>query len=120
MNTATSILEMARGAIMEQVNVETAKIVSNILDPNTAPTKKRTMTLTIEFTPSADREKVSIKAIAKSKLEPNNAIETAIYVGTDGKGEAMATELTANIPGQAMLDGSEENEPKTIKLVVNG
>ena len=33
MNTATSILEMARGAIMEQVNVETAKIVSNILDP---------------------------------------------------------------------------------------
>ncbi len=39
-NTTTSILEMARGAIMEQVNVETAKIVANILDPNTAATKK--------------------------------------------------------------------------------
>lgn len=30
-----SILEMAQGAIMEQVNVEVGKIVDNILDVNT-------------------------------------------------------------------------------------
>lgn len=47
-NTTTSILEMARGAIMEQVNVETAKIVANILDPNTAATKKRSLIVTVE------------------------------------------------------------------------
>lgn len=119
-NTTTSILEMARGAITEQVNVETAKIVANILDPNTAATKKRSLIVTVEFAPSADREKVSIKAVAKSKLEPNNAIETAIFVGTNGKGEAMATELTANIGGQITLDGNEEDEPKTIRLALNG
>lgn len=35
MNEAKSILEMAQGAIMEQVNVEVSRIVDNILDPNT-------------------------------------------------------------------------------------
>ena len=40
MNEAKSILEMAQGAIMEQVNIEVGKIVDNILDPNTDAKKK--------------------------------------------------------------------------------
>ncbi|MBP3922009.1 MAG: hypothetical protein J6D27_03500 [Ruminiclostridium sp.] len=111
---SNSILEMAKGAIMEQVNVETSKVVQNILDPNTAPTKKRKITLTVEFTPSADRQKVGIKAIAKSTLEPNNAIETALYVGADSTGTISAMEMTPNIPGQITLDGDEEDSPKVI------
>lgn len=39
-----SILEMARGEIMEQVDIEVGKIVDNILDLNTDP--KRYMKLT--------------------------------------------------------------------------
>ena len=35
-----SILEMAQGAIAERADYEMARIISNILDPNTAATKK--------------------------------------------------------------------------------
>lgn len=34
-DTRTSILQMARGAIMERIDYEMAKVVDNILDPNT-------------------------------------------------------------------------------------
>ena len=37
-----SILRMARGAIEETTDYEMARIMDNILDPNTSPTKKRT------------------------------------------------------------------------------
>lgn len=34
-NIATSILEMARGGFLEQVDYEMNKVIDNILDPNT-------------------------------------------------------------------------------------
>lgn len=45
-----SILEMARGAILERVDYEMAKILDNILDANTKATAKRKMTLTLYLT----------------------------------------------------------------------
>ena len=60
-----SILEAAHGAIMEQVDIEVGKIIANILDPNTSETKKRQLTLTVDFQPLADRTQVSISATAK-------------------------------------------------------
>ena len=40
-DTRTSILQMARGAIMERIDYEMAKVVDNILDPNTEATASR-------------------------------------------------------------------------------
>ena len=89
-----SILEMAQGAIMEQVNLEVSKIVDNILDLNTEPKKKRTLTLTVDFVPNSDRSQVVINATAKSKLLPNNAVQTTLYVGADAStGEIQAVEM---------------------------
>lgn len=106
-----SILEMARGAIMEQVNGEVGKIVDNILDLNTEPKKKRQLVVTVEFMPSADRSVVNVTALAKSKLQPANSIQTSLYVGMDGNtGEVIATEMTPNITGQVSFDGGEEPE----------
>ena len=117
----SSILEMARGAILEQVNVEVGRIVENILDPNTEAKKKRTLTLTVDFTPSADRTTIVVSANAKSKLLANNAIQTSLYVGADARtGEVMATELVPNIPGQMSFDGENEEEPKSIKISACG
>lgn len=50
-----SILEMARGAILERVDYEMAKILDNILDANTKATAKRKMTLTLTFAPDDER-----------------------------------------------------------------
>jgi hypothetical protein len=40
-----SILEMARGAIAERVDVEMGRVMENIADPNTKSTEKRIITL---------------------------------------------------------------------------
>ncbi|MBP5431036.1 hypothetical protein [Ruminococcus sp.] len=117
MNEAKSILEMAQGAIMEQVNVEVSRIVDNILDPNTDAKKKRQLVLTVDFTPSSDRSAVVVSATAKSKLLPNNAIQTTLYVGADAStGEVQAVEMVPQIPGQQGFDGSIQQEPKIMKI----
>ncbi|MCM1055614.1 MAG: hypothetical protein NC394_08850 [Bacteroides sp.] len=118
MENTNSILEMARGAIMEQVNVEVGRVVNNILDPNTDPKKKRSLTLTFEFLPSADRTQVGLKATAKSKLEPNNAIQTALSIGTVGE-QVVAMEMVPQIPGQQSLNGEEQEDPKILKFAVS-
>lgn len=116
-----SLLEMAKGAIMEQVNIETAKVLDNIIDPNTEAKKKRQIVLTVDFTPSADRQTVTVSATAKSKLLPNNAIQTSLYVGVDhSTGEVIATEMSANIPGQMGFDGSIEPEAPKLKMTAGG
>lgn len=112
-----SILEMAQGAIMEQVNMEVGKIVDNILDPNTDPKKKRQLSLTVDFAPSADRSTVVITATAKSKLLPNNAVQTTLYVGADSTtGEVQAVEMTPQIPGQQSFTGEIQEEPKILRV----
>jgi hypothetical protein len=112
-----SILEMAQGAIMEQVNVEVGRIVDNILDVNTEAKKKRTLTLTVDFVPSADRSQVAISATAKSKLLPNNAVQTTIYVGADTTtGEIQAVEMVPQVPGQQSFDGSIQEEPRILRI----
>lgn len=117
MSEAKSILEMAQGAIMEQVNIEMGKIVDNILDPNTDPKKKRVLQLTIDFTPNQDRSRVQINASAKSKLQPINAVQTSIYVGADSStGELQAVEMVPQVPGQQSFDETVQEEPKIIKI----
>lgn len=113
----TGILEMAQGAIMEQANMEVGKIIENILDPNTEAKKKRTLTLTVDFTPSSDRSTVVITANAKSKLLANNAIQTSIFVGEDKARETfVATEMTPNLAGQIDMNGEVLEEPKVIEF----
>lgn len=114
---AKSVLDMAQGAIMEQVNQEVGKIVENILDPNTDAKKKRQLSLTVDFAPSSDRATVVVTATAKSKLLPNNAVQTTIYVGADATtGEIQAVEMVPQVPGQQSFDGEIQQEPKIIKI----
>lgn len=46
-----SIIDMAQGDIKERADYEMARILDNIMDPNTTPTKKRTLTLQLVFSP---------------------------------------------------------------------
>lgn len=65
MNSQKSILEMARGALMERADYELERVIENILDANTPPDKKRKLTVTLELTPSGNRSMVAISASAK-------------------------------------------------------
>ena len=112
-----SILEMARGAILERADYEMKKILDNIADVNTNPTKKRTLTLQIEFEPDEKREQISIKAVAKSKLEPTNPIRTSLYTAIDNNGEIFIAENTPQVPGQLSIEGDIQEEPVILKIV---
>ena len=42
-----SIMEMANGGFLERVNYEMARVLANIMDPNTKATGKRRLTVTM-------------------------------------------------------------------------
>lgn len=116
-NRTQSIMDMGRGAFKERVDYEMQKVIDNILDLNTKAEKKRVLTVTMEFTPSADRTQIGVSVIAKSKLEPTNAVGTSLYITGDENGEISAVEMVPQIPGQQYLAGGEQEEPAQLRLI---
>jgi len=70
---ARSIVEMSRGAILERLDYETARVMDNIMDPNTKPDAKRTITLKLEFKQDKNRQMIQVEATAKSSLAKASA-----------------------------------------------
>lgn len=115
----TSILQMARGAIQERADYEMARILDNILDPNTEARAKRKLQLTIDFRPDDDRQVIAVSVTAKSALCPTNPVSTSLYITGDECGEATAVEMIPNIPGQTDLFGSEQGPAAVLRLAKN-
>lgn len=115
--TKKSILEMCDGAIAERCDYEVNRIIENIHDLSTNPTKKRTLVLTIDFIPNSERKNLVVQAVAKSKLEPTTAVMTALYIGNDENGEMCVAELLPQISGQQSIMGVEQRPPVMLKLV---
>lgn len=119
-DTKESIMQMAGGAFLERVDYEMNKVVDNILDPNTKPTKTRKITVTIELTPDDERSKINVNVTAKSTLAPTNPVGTTLAFMSDKNGEPTLAEMVPHIPGQLFLNGGEQEEPKILKLYANG
>lgn len=111
-----SILQMARGAISERTDYEMARIIDNILDPNTKATGKRKLTITLEFTPDDDRQTIGVACTAKSTLMPTNPVSTALFL-TDDMDGVKAVEMVPQIPGQYDMYGAEQDMPSELKLI---
>lgn len=121
--------ELANGGAQEKFNRELKRIAENILDPNTEAKKKRKITLTTTFTPSDDRNLVTIGIEVKSTLAPENGVNTLMMVGRNDKGRIEANELKSGTPGQTYFDANdstlkddkgepiEEVEKKSSKIV---
>lgn len=115
---AKSILEMARGAFMERVDTEMAKVIDNILDANTKPTQKRKVTLTLELTPDDDRQNILVNFAVTSKLAPMVPTRTTLWVaGELSTGEVQVVEMVPQVPGQMSMDGEEQETPAALKIV---
>lgn len=112
-----SIIDMAQGAVKEQIDYEMSHILGNIMDPNTSPTKKRSLTVQLVFTPNADRQQIAVAATAKSKLEPTNPVNISLYVTGDENGEVTAVEMVPQIPGQLDVYSGQQGEPATLRLI---
>lgn len=104
---SSSILDMAMGAIKERVDYEMGHVIDNILDPNTNPTKKRKMVLTLELTPDSERRTIQVSCTAKSTLCPTNPVSTSLYVGAaPGTGLAQVMDIYVNGSGNNTITGN--------------
>ena len=118
MNDAKSILQMARGAFQERVDLEMAKVVENILDPNTKPTQKRKLTMTIEFSPDDERQNIGVSFVVKSTMAPTVPARTTLWVaGENTDKERQIVEMVPQVPGQMSFYNEEQEAPATLKLV---
>lgn len=62
-SNATSLLDMANGAIKERIDYEMGRVMQNISDPNTKASAKREITLKITLAPDEDRKQYTPEQI---------------------------------------------------------
>lgn len=90
-----SVLDMAMGAIAEITDYEVNRVVANIMDPNTAATAKRKITIT---------------------LAPVQPVRTALCITKGRDGALLLAEMTPQVPGQVDMDGAESPEPAITRV----
>ena len=112
---ASSLIDMANGAIKERLDYEMGRVINNISDPNTKATAKRPITVKITLEPDEERQHVEVSATASSTLAALHPVKTALAVGQEG-GRTVAVELTPQIPGQFDTYGGEAPERKVLKF----
>ncbi|MDE7054252.1 MAG: hypothetical protein K2O84_05480 [Oscillospiraceae bacterium] len=113
-----SILEMDGGAFMEIADYGMAKILDDIMDPNTQATSQRTLTMTYKFTPNEQRTKVGVECTSKLGFGKMLPLETTLHALVDrSTGEMCMVEATPQIPGQMGFDGAEQERPVQLKII---
>ncbi|MCM1564891.1 MAG: hypothetical protein NC238_02845 [Dehalobacter sp.] len=110
-----NIMELAKGAILEQIDHAMKLVMENILDPNTEVKTPRKLTINLTFKPDESREIVNCSAQAKPTLAPIKPIVTNIIVEADREGNPMAAELTRDNPNQVTMF-AESEEQKVIRI----
>ena len=111
-----SVLEMAMGAIAEITDYEVERVVANIMDPNTAATAKRKITITLTFAPDDYRQQIGMDAQAKTILVPVQPVRTNLCITKGRDGELLLAEMTPQVPGQVDMDGVESPEPAIARV----
>lgn len=112
MSERKSVLELARGAIMERADYEMPGVMENIRDPNTSATAVRKVIMTLTFKPDDTRQNIAYSVKVETKLAPTNPVNTVLYdTGED------VVEMVPQIPGQVGMDGREQEAPPMLKLI---
>ena len=113
-----SILEMGQGAFMELADYGMAKLLDDIMDPNTQATSTRTLTITFKLTPNEQRSKVAVECTPKLSFGKMLPLETTLHAVADrSTGELCMVEATPQIPGQMGLDGGEQERPVQLRVI---
>ena len=94
-----SLASLAGGAAIERFDDELARVVANILDPNTDEKATRTITLKVKVKPGRDRDFGAVSFSVGSQLAQARPVETLVYFGV-ADGQLVAVE---NNPKQARL-----------------
>ena len=113
-----SIFELCHGAFMELADYSMAKLLDDIMDPNTQAKSPRTLTITFKLTPNEQRSKVEVEYTPKLSFGKMLPLSITLHAMADREtGEMCLVEATPQIPGQMGLDGSEQERPVQLKLI---
>ena len=82
-NERLTLATLCGGALQEKVDRALEKVAKNIVDPNTDPEKKRSITLKIILKPDEDREDVEVTADVSVSLAPELGVSTRFFVEKD-------------------------------------
>jgi hypothetical protein len=105
-----NILNIAKGALVEQADVEIQRILENISDPNTDIKKVRKLTITMSFKPM-DRDAAAIEVVTKSSCVPYNAVATQVFIGRNDDGQVVAEEfIKGQVKGQLKVIDDDTGE----------
>ncbi|MED1603027.1 replication terminator protein [Alkalihalophilus marmarensis] len=107
----------ANGGLAEKFDDELKKVLENIADPNTDPTKVRSVTVTVSLKGDKNRELAATTIRATSKLAPYEDVETQIVLDRDSKGRVIGKELKSGSPGQTYFDEEGVYEDTGEKIV---
>lgn len=140
-NERLTLATICGGAVQEKVDRALEKVAKNILDPNTDPGKKRTITLKITMKPDEnDNEDVEVSADVTYTLAPETGVQTRFFVNKDlqndkvtvmehKKGEirgqmdfsdiglTAGPVHTAPVPEPAMFVNATEVDPETGEII---
>lgn len=113
-----SILEMDRGAVIELADYGMAKLLDDIMNPNTQATSPRTLTITVKITPNEQRTKFAVEYTPKLGFGKMLPLETTLHAIADREtGEMCMVEATPQIPGQMEFDGGEQERPVQLRVI---
>lgn len=105
------------GALAERANSEIQKVLENIADPNTDPSKARKLTITIEFKADENRDIVRSSVVAKTTLAPAKKLESKILLDFDRNGKVTGAELKSGMKGQTFITDKGEVAEDNGKII---
>lgn len=104
-NIDLNLSTLNEGALQEKFEYEMQNVMENILDKNTDPTKKRSVTLKIDVIPDKERELLVLSCSSQSKIVPREETTTKVLFGrNDQTGYLEAAELKSGARGQMFID----------------
>ncbi len=104
-----SLATLLDGVAVARFDDELAKVLRNIVDPNTPAEAKREVTLKVSIKPDRDRDLGKVAVSVSSKLAPPEMVGTRIFIAQTRSGP-VATEHNPNQPSLPMDMGAKVTE----------
>lgn len=92
-----SLVNLMGGLAVERFDDELARVLANIVDPNTPAAAKREVTLKLSFKPDKGRDLGQVDIAVSSKLAPAEKVSTRVFIAVTKAGP-VATEHNPNQP----------------------
>lgn len=108
-----NLADLAEGGVQEKLDRAVKEVAENITNPNFESNKKRQIIMTMSFNLDKKRQTASVEVEVRTKLAPENGVNTTILLGRDDQGYMNVNELKSGVKGQTYFDDQGEMRTDT-------